>query len=265
MDDLPLILITNDDGVHAEGIRALKKALSTVARAVVVAPAEERSACSHAITLRRPLSHTEHEEDVYSVDGTPADCVALALFSNKFLPRKPDLVLSGINHGANLGTDIYYSGTVAGAREAAMRGVTAMAISLQLGGEFDAISAMTRTMVLTVIRAPKSPGAPPVLLNVNFPKGTARGIVTTCLSTRIYENFVKTRRDASGGEYHWIGGSASESGAFEGSDSEAIKRGYVSITPLAIDAINTEHLPVAISIIEECRAQADENQEIGQI
>lgn len=264
MDDLPLILITNDDGVHAEGIRALKKALSTVARAVVVAPAEERSACSHAITLRRPLCHAEHEKDVYSVDGTPADCVALALFGDKFLPRKPDLVLSGINHGVNLGTDIFYSGTVAGAREAAMRGIAAIAVSGQLGGDYDAIAAMTRKMALTILQAPKPTGAP-VLLNVNFPKVTARGLVTTRLSARIYESFVKTKRDASGSVYHWIGGSASEKGAFEGSDSDAVNSGYVSITPLAIDAISAEHLPIATNIAEECRVQTEENQEIGLI
>jgi 5'-nucleotidase len=263
MEELPLILITNDDGVQAEGIQALRRALSSVARPVVVAPAEERSACGHAITLHRPLRHNQHEPDVYSIDGTPADCVALALFGDRFLPRAPDLVLSGINHGVNLGTDIFYSGTVAGAREAAMRGVAAMAISSQLGGVFDAIAVIARKMVMAVLQAAKPVGES-VLLNINFPKGEAVGVVTTRLSTRIYESFVKTRRDPSGGEYHWIGGSASESGSCEGSDTDAIKRGFISVTPLAIEAINPAHFALATSVADACRTQRHHGHALEQ-
>lgn len=190
MNDRPLILITNDDGIEAAGLTALKKALSPVSRAIVVAPTQERSACSHAITLNRPLSHTQHQDDVYSVDGTPADCVALSLFGNHFLPRKPDLVLSGINHGVNLGTDTFYSGTVAAAREAAMRGIAAMAISYQGSEKFDEVAETAKNMALALLFAPKPAGAP-VLLNVNFPRGAAEGVLITHLSMRVYEEFGK--------------------------------------------------------------------------
>ena len=247
MDEPPLILITNDDGIEAEGLHALKRALSLAARTVVVAPAEEQSACSHSITLTRPLRHMQHEEDVYSIDGTPADCIAMALFGGRFLPRMPDLVLSGINHGVNLGTDIFYSGTVAGAREAAMRGIPAMAVSLQGKEAFETIAAIARKMALVLLQAPK-PAGPPVLLNVNFPRGKAAGVLITHLSQRVYEGFVQTQRDPSGREYHWLGGSAVDSECIEGSDTDAIKRGYISVTPLAIKVINPEHLAVATSV-----------------
>jgi len=250
--ELPLILITNDDGVHAEGIRALKAALFAIARTVVVAPADEKSACSHAITLRRPLRHVKLETDVYSIDGTPADCVAVALYSDKFLPRLPDLVLSGINHGVNLGTDIYYSGTVAGAREAAMRGIPAMALSSQLGCSFDPIASIASQMALAVVNAPKEPGTP-ALLNVNFPRNQVQGVAITRLSARVYDNFVQTHRDSSGDESHWIGGAASDRGAIAGSDSEAITRDMVSVIPLAIDLINGQHLALANRVVDVYR------------
>jgi 5'-nucleotidase len=247
MDDLPLILLTNDDGIEAEGIQALKRALSLAARAVVVAPSREQSACSHAITLHRPLRHKQLEQDVYSIDGTPADCVAMALYGDRFLPRTPDLVLSGINPGVNLGTDIFYSGTVAGAREAAMRGIPAMAVSFQGQGTFEAIAAMARRMALGLLQAPRPTGSP-VLLNVNFPRGEPAGVLITHLSQRVYNSFVQTKTDPAGREYHWIGGAANDSECIEGTDTHAIKQGYISVTPLAIEAINSEHLAVATSV-----------------
>src|SRR5690242_349876 len=125
----PVLLVTNDDGVHAEGLRLLRAALLPLGHVVVVAPSNEQSATSHSITLDRPLRHVEHAADVHAIDGTPADCVYLALFEPRFLPRRPDLVVSGVNHGANLGTSVFYSGTVAGAREAALRGIPAIAFS----------------------------------------------------------------------------------------------------------------------------------------
>jgi 5'-nucleotidase len=125
----PLILLTNDDGVHASGLRVLRAAASTVGDVVVVAPTREQTAQSHAITLDRPLRHIEHEQAVHSIDGTPADCVYLALFERRFLARRPDIVLSGIDAGHNLGTSVFYSGTIAAAREAALRGIPALAFS----------------------------------------------------------------------------------------------------------------------------------------
>ena len=128
--DRPLILLSNDDGVNARGLRALRDALVVLGRVIVVAPTSEQSASSHALTLHRPLRHRVVDEDVHSVDGSPADSVYVALYRADLLPRWPDLVVSGINRGYNLGTDVYYSGTVAAAREAALRGVPAMAICL---------------------------------------------------------------------------------------------------------------------------------------
>src|SRR5262245_61886880 len=129
MTDRPILLVTNDDGVHARGLHLLREALLPLGHVVVVAPTNEQSATSHAITIDRPLRHLQHATDVHSIDGTPADCVYLALFEPRFLPRRPALVVSGVNHGNNLGTSVFYSGTIAGAREGALRGIPAIAFS----------------------------------------------------------------------------------------------------------------------------------------
>src|SRR5690349_17175090 len=146
----PVLLLTNDDGIHAAGLRTLREALAPLGRVVVVAPAAQQSGTSHAITIDRPLRHVEHGKDLHSIDGTPADCIYLALFEQRFLPRKPDLVISGINHGSNVGTSVYYSGTVAGAREAALRGIPAIAFSHDGGADAaflgDAVREMTRAV-----------------------------------------------------------------------------------------------------------------------
>jgi 5'-nucleotidase len=185
------------------------------------------------------------------------------LYCEQFLPRTPDLVVSGINYGINLGSDIFYSGTVAGAREAAMRGVSAIAFSIQTGGIFEAVASLARKIALAVIESPKPDGSP-VLLNVNFPRGEASSVVVTRLSARIYESFVETRREPSGIEYHWIGGSASERGAFAGSDSDAIKRGLISITPLTIDAICDQHVTFATNVAEMCRVEKHLTRQIEE-
>src|SRR5262249_18268308 len=164
----PLILVTNDDGVQAKGIQALRRAASVLADVVVMAPTREQSARSHAITIDRPLRHIEHERDLHSIDGTPADCVYLALYERRFLPRRPDLVLSGINHGPNLGTSVFYSGTVAAAREAAMRGIPAIAFSAFPDADFSALTPYVTRLTRALLSASVG-DSHGVLLNVNFP------------------------------------------------------------------------------------------------
>ncbi|MEY4582799.1 MAG: hypothetical protein RL701_7502 [Pseudomonadota bacterium] len=151
----PLILVTNDDGVHAVGFRVLRQAAATLGDVVIVAPTREQSAQSHAITIDRPLRQIEYERDVHSVDGTPADCVYLALFERRFLPRRPDVVLSGITMTwrHNLGTSVFYSGTVAAAREAAMRGISAIAFSAAPGSDITQFLQLTTELTQRFVLA----------------------------------------------------------------------------------------------------------------
>jgi 5'-nucleotidase len=248
-DRRPLILVTNDDGVHALGIRVLREAAARVGDVVVVAPTREQSAQSHAITLDRPLRHIEHERDVQSIDGTPADCVYLALFERRFLPRRPDLVLSGINHGHNLGTSVFYSGTVAAAREAALRGIPAIAFSAapqaDLRAFVDLTTDLTRRFVTTTVTHTTDATARPWLLNVNYPKQACSDIRVTCVGRQVYADHVLSRVDPSGREYLWIGGRVTEASEPEGTDAHAVALGYASITPLALEPTNTEVQTIA--------------------
>lgn len=261
----PILVLSNDDGVHAEGIRALHAELVKFADVVVVAPLHEQSANSHSLTLARPLRH-RLIEGFHAVDGTPADCIYVALYGQRFLTRKPDAVVSGINHGYNLGSDTFYSGTVAAAREGALRGVPSIAFSLGLGrvesaarGSEEkptmaglapiAASITQRFLAETVIAA--DDGAP--LLNVNFPAGFAqpRGIRATRLGRRRYTDEVEVREDPRGREYLWIGGPNAFHDPAPGSDTEAVDEGWVSVTPLALDATRHEHAALAARVAQE--------------
>jgi len=249
MSDAPVLLLTNDDGVHAAGLRTLREALAPLGRVVVVAPSAQQSGTSHAITIDRPLRHVEHGTDVHSIDGTPADCIYLALFEPRFLPRTPDLVVSGVNHGSNVGTSVYYSGTVAGAREAALRNIPAIAFSHDGSGDapflVDAIREMTRTVLadreLPAMRAESHP----LLLNVNFPRNAPLGVRVTRVGRQLYEEQIIPRRDPGGREYFWIGGTVIDYGDIAGSDKQAIDQGYCSITPLALEPTQQAHLGIA--------------------
>jgi len=244
--DPPLLLLANDDGVDARGLRALRRALSDLGRVVVVAPDQEQSGNSHSITLQRPLRLREVEEDVFSVDGTPADCTYVAIHHPTLLPRRPDLVVSGINHGPNLGADVFYSGTVAAAREAAFRNIPAVAFS-QCGrrGDFDASAALAARMAARLLEARRPPGDAP-LLNVNFPEEAPKGLRATILGRRRYTDEVDVRRDPRGREYLWIGGPLRvHHEPVEGADTEAIDDGFVSVTPLLIRATQADHLGMA--------------------
>jgi 5'-nucleotidase len=251
MDDRPLILLTNDDGIQAEGLNALREALLPFARTVIVAPAVERSASSHSITLQRPLRYKRIDTDVFSLDGTPADCVYMALFSDCFLPTRPDLVLAGINHGLNLGTDIFYSGTVGAAREAAIHGVSAMALSYDDTKQFAQVADLSVRLTLNMLDAVRSSDSA-ALLNVNVPKGSIKGGVMTSLSRRYYQDNVVVRQDPRGHEYLWIGGRAIENSGTKGTDVEAVNQGYFSITALAMEATDTNQFEVAQRVAASC-------------
>lgn len=252
----PLILVSNDDGVHAAGITALAEAMRMLGNVVVVAPDREQSAGSHSLTLNRPLRHRTLQGDtaldgVHSVDGTPADCIYVALFLKKVLERRPDLVVSGINHGPNLAQDVFYSGTVAAAREATLRGIPAIAFSN--GGKLSMTDAAeyARKIVFRYLLEdkPKDSSGQATLLNVNFPfGGEVKGVVATKLGKRSYEDIVLARHDPRGREYLWIGGSADPHEHVPGSDTEAYDSGKISITALCNEITFDEHAAFAQSI-----------------
>lgn len=240
----PLILVSNDDGVRAAGCVALREAMEAVGDAYTVAPEREQSANGHSLTLHRPLRIRQLGDRVHAVDGTPADCVYVALYHADLLPRRPDLVVSGINRGPNLGSDTHYSGTVAAAREGALRGIPAMAFSICDGGELETAAQLAAEMATRLLSATLPPG-PPALLNVNFPSGTPKGIRATRLGRRLYADEVVVRTDPRGREYIWIGGPGARHEHVEGSDTEAIEEGWASVTPLMIDVTHASHLGLA--------------------
>lgn len=250
---VPLILLSNDDGYNAEGIRILREALREVAEVVVCAPDSEQSSTSHAISLNRPLRLVQREEGVFSVDGTPADCVYVALNSEgRVLARRPDLVVSGMNRGLNLGNDVFYSGTVAAAREAALRGIPAIATSASEKTDLLAAGRVSAQLALQVIGAPgQGEAEQALLLNVNFPKGAAWKLRPTRLGTRTYGDGVHFRTDPRGGEYLWIGGNTVEHSGDHGTDTEAYDAGDVGVTPLSLQLWNPDHADLAQAMIPE--------------
>ena len=236
MTQRPLILVTNDDGVHAPGIEALAAALGPVGEVQVVAPDREVSACSQSLTVKHPLRAERVREGVWAVDGTPADCVNLALV--KLLARRPSLVVSGINRGGNLGDDVYYSGTVGGAREGTFFGVHSIAVSLAARDEheYSQAAAFARRLAELVLER----GLPErTLLNVNVPPGTPRGIAITAQGRRAHEGTILEGLDPRHRTYYWIEEGRDRWVSDEMSDVFAIRSGLVSVTPLQTDA--TDH------------------------
>ena len=233
MSRRPLILLANDDGFRAQGLNALRAALLPDADVVVCAPDSEQSASSHSLSLHRPLRLSQHGDGIFSIDGTPADCVYTAFFAGtRILPRRPDLVLSGLNHGANLGDDVFYSGTVAAAREGALRGVPALALSAGLEADRELAAQAAARIALALFRAqPKAP----LLLNVNVPGGRDWRYRATRLGGRFYTDEVEFRKDPRGREYLWLGGPGVEHRPVAGSDTEAYDAGEISVTPLVLD------------------------------
>jgi 5'-nucleotidase len=239
MDAGPLILVSNDDGIHAEGIRALADGLAGLGEIVVVAPDRERSAVSHSLTLHRPLRVETLGPSRHAVDGTPTDCVNLAV--NGILPRRPALVVAGINQGANLGDDVTYSGTVSAAMEGTLLGIPSIALSLLGRGtfSFDVAASFARRLAAWVLER----GLPPdTLLNVNVPApddGRAvRGFALTRMGRRRYGDAIVEKVDPRGKKYYWIGGEELAFEDAEGTDFHAVSQGLISVTPIHLDLTN---------------------------
>jgi 5'-nucleotidase len=229
----PLFLLANDDGFRAQGLNALRAALLPLADVVVCAPDHEQSASSHSLSLHRPLRLSDHGDGIFSIDGTPADCVYTAFFAGtRVLPRRPDLVLSGLNHGANLGDDVFYSGTVAAAREGALRGVPALALSAGLEADRELAAAEAARIAMAFYRLQPTG---PLLINVNIPAGKQWKSRTTRLGGRFYTDEVEFRKDPRGREYLWLGGPGVEHRPLAGSDTEAYDAGEIGLTPLVLD------------------------------
>jgi len=230
-----IILVSNDDGIRAAGIQALYTALADLGEVWVVAPDREQSAASHALSLHRPLRAEQLEERHFAVDGTPTDCVNLAI--NGILPERPALVVSGINHGGNMGDDITYSGTVSAAMEATLLGIPAIALSLvgRDSKDFRPAARFSCRLAETVL----SRGLPPdTLLNVNvppLPEEKLRGFAVTRQGKRRYGDAIVEKIDPRGKKYYWIGGDDLGHVPMEGSDFSAVEDGYISVTPLHLD------------------------------
>jgi 5'-nucleotidase len=232
------ILITNDDGIHSDGLIKLEEALKDVGDVYVVAPASEMSGASHSLTLARPLRIRQLDNRHWSIDGTPTDCVTLAL--NKILPadERPHICVSGINHGGNLGDDASYSGTVAGALEAAILGVPSIALSLVARENFDFTHAAAFAVVAT--RKVLEEGLPEgTLLNINLPPGVIKGVKVTRQGIKNARPVITEHIDPRGKAYFWIGEEYFNKDSVEGTDYHAVKSGYVSVTPLRSDM--TDH------------------------
>jgi 5'/3'-nucleotidase len=233
------ILISNDDGVLARGLSVLADAASALGQVTVVAPDREQSATSHSLTLHRPIRATRRSDGAYQVDGTPTDCVLLAL--DALMPEKPDFVFSGVNHGPNMGEDVLYSGTVAAAMEGLAAGIPSVAISF---GSFDleyleSHAAGLKRLLGGIVAVREFPRD--TLLNVNLPAisgDQVKGVKVTSLGSRVFHEEVARMKDPWGRDIYWIGGGhVTWSGGAE-SDFQAVREGYISVTPLHVDMTN---------------------------
>ncbi|MBI4125067.1 MAG: 5'/3'-nucleotidase SurE [Deltaproteobacteria bacterium] len=236
---MPLILVSNDDGVYSDGIRILGKALQKLGRVVIVAPDQERSAASHSLTLHRPLRVEKIKPDIHAVDGTPTDCISLAV--NEILEQKPALLVSGINKGANLGDDVHYSGTVSAAIEGGIMGIPSIAVSMMPGENYFFKTAAD--FAVRLARKVLKEGLPAgVILNVNIPNvppDKIKGYQFTKQGKRDYGDIIAERIDPRGKRYYWIGGNMAGFENIPGSDCNATLANYVSITPINVNL--TEH------------------------
>jgi 5'-nucleotidase len=238
-DDGRVILVSNDDGVRSEGITALAEALKDLGTVYVVAPDRERSAASHSLSLTHPLRVEKISPRVYAVDGTPTDCVNLAV-NGILRGKKISLIVSGINKGANLGDDITYSGTVSAAIEGTLLGIPSLAVSLVTRSRFRFDTAAG--VAVDVARKVLKKGLPDdTLLNVNVPNAPPeeiRGVRVTRQGKRVYGDMIVEKRDPRGRKYYWIGGDHLNSEDIPGSDLEAVEDGFISVTPIHLDLTN---------------------------
>jgi len=244
----PLVLLTNDDGVHAPGLLALHRAVSSCFDTQVLAPEHNWSASGHSKTMHKPLRVAETTladgSPALALSGSPSDCVAVALLG--LLPRPPDLVISGINQGANVGHDLTYSGTVSAAMEAVIGGISGMAFSLDSfeWTDFDNAAAFACELARQVIAARLSR---PLLVNVNVPAlplAEIKGVRITRQGVRIYRDALVQRQDPRGRSYYWIGGEPPVGVVEEGTDIGALSEGYVSVTPIMLDLTDHDALPI---------------------
>lgn len=242
---MPTILVTNDDGISFQGIKILSKALKSVGDVYVVAPETEQSAVSHALTLHRPLKPQRTAKNSYCINGTPTDCVIIAV--NKLLPCKPDIIISGINHGGNLGDNVTYSGTVAAAMEGTLLGIPSIAVSLvteyhdngdlkNLSSPLKQAAEIAVEKVALILRK----GLPrDTLLNINVPVcKKIRGTKITKQGKLLYDNSIQEIEDPRGRKLYWIGGGEPQWDKKEDTDVKAVHDGYVSVTPVHLDLTN---------------------------
>ncbi|HEX7154459.1 MAG TPA: 5'/3'-nucleotidase SurE [Thermoanaerobaculia bacterium] len=244
----PLILVTNDDGIYSQGIRKLADSLKPLGDVVIVAPDREQSAASHALTLNRPLRVLQIQPNEWIVDGTPSDCVNLAVLK-LFKERRPDIIVSGINFGPNLGDDVTYSGTISAAFEGALLNIPSIAFSALVGQNFsfDRCAEFAAELTRVALVEHKDPQ---IILNVNFPLGDFNGVKVARLGKRIYSEGVIERLDPRGRKYYWIGGEPPVWHPAEDTDFEAIQNGYIAITPLHLDLTHHESIPRLKSLEE---------------
>lgn len=242
------LLCTNDDGIHARGLEVLAEAAATLGEVHTVAPDREQSGSSHSLSLHRPLRVTRIDPTRYTVDGTPTDCVLIAV--SDLLDARPDFVLSGVNHGSNMGEDVLYSGTVAAAMEGTILGIPSVAVSY-VGDSIPVLESYGRLLADVLGRLVERPDFPEeTFFNINLPDIPAdriEGIRITALGRRVYSDSVTRSADPREGDYVWIGGGKSHWRGREDSDFRAIEAGYVSVTPLHLDLTN-------FRLIEEVRA-----------
>jgi 5'-nucleotidase len=245
------ILVTNDDGYRSEGIKALADALRPLGVVTIVAPMQEASAIGHALTLRRPLRLEEMAADTFAVDGTPTDCVNIAV--TQVFKGLPDLIVSGINKGWNLGDDVTYSGTVAGALEGALLGVPAIAVSLAMTrGAYD-FAASARAAATLAEQMLEHPLPARTFLNINVPKGQPKGLRVTVQAKRNHVTSVAERHDPKGRPYFWIEEGQDDWEPHDRSDYQAVRDGYISVTPLHPD-LTAHH---ALGQVEQLSLEAE--------
>lgn len=248
------ILLSNDDGVHAPGLRALALELRKFAEVTVVAPLEEKSTTGHSLTLHKPLRLNLIEKGTFGVNGSPADCVYLGI--REVMKKMPDLVVSGINRGANLGQDVYYSGTVSAAREACMLGLPSIAVSLAINFKnlkddthlhFQSAAKIARQIIEAKIYEKLSGHT---LLNVNVPDlpiAKIKGVRAARQGFRFYSGTILKRKDHRGRDYFWVGGEYQGFQEVDGTDCALVDRRYATITPLRLDCTDAPSLAILSS------------------
>lgn len=246
------ILLTNDDGIFSEGLAQCYEALSSVGDVWVFAPDRERSASSHSLTLDHPLRAVEIKNNWFAISGTPTDCVNLGVLH--FMKNNPpDIVVSGINFGINIGDDVTYSGTVSATFEASILGLSGIAISQEMGKEADLKRTAALSARIISFLKTKNILSNSTIFNINFPKGKPKGISFCNLAKRHYEESVIENVDPRGKKYFWIGGAPMPSKPEKGTDFEALFCEKISITPLHLDLTNYEKLKVCKTIEDELK------------